>query len=72
MAVMVVEILNTALEKLCDFVHPKLHPQIKVIKDIAASAALIAAVGSVIIGVLVFFDGPEEVLINLFFAVNFF
>ncbi|MCX8500528.1 MAG: diacylglycerol kinase [Alphaproteobacteria bacterium] len=36
-----VEALNTAIEILCDHVTPEYHLQIKMIKDIAASASLI-------------------------------
>ena len=53
-AVLTLEMINTAIEKLCDVVHPGYHPQIKVIKDIAAGAVLLAAVGSVIAGAIIF------------------
>ena len=52
--VVTLEMINTALEKLCDVVHPGYHPQIKIIKDIAAGAVLIAALGSIIIGAIIF------------------
>lgn len=51
---LVVEMLNTALEKLCDVVHPEQHPGIKKVKDIAAGAVLIAALFSVVIGLIIF------------------
>ena len=47
------EAINTALEKLCDFVSPGLHPQIKAIKDMASGAVLIVAIVAVVVGVLV-------------------
>jgi diacylglycerol kinase len=40
--VLVAELLNSAIEILCDFVEPQQHPQIGAIKDIAAAAAGIA------------------------------
>jgi diacylglycerol kinase (ATP) len=52
--VLITEMLNTAIEFLCDFVSPQLHPQIKNIKDIAAGAVLIAAFGAIAIGCVVF------------------
>lgn len=52
--VLTLEMINTALEKLCDVVHPGYHPQIKIIKDIAAGAVFIAALGSVIAGAVIF------------------
>lgn len=52
--VLTLEMINTAIEKLCDVVHPGYHPQIKIIKDIAAGAVLLAAIGSVAAGAVVF------------------
>jgi diacylglycerol kinase len=46
--------LNSALEKLCDLVQPDLHPQIKIIKDVAAAAVLWACLISTAIGALIF------------------
>lgn len=45
-AVIAAELLNTALEHLVDHVHPDLHPKIRVVKDCAAGAVLIAALGA--------------------------
>lgn len=52
--VFVTEMLNTAIEFLCDFVSPQIHPQIKKIKDISAAAVLIASIAAVFIGLLIF------------------
>ena len=48
------EMLNTAIEKLCDVIHKEVHPGIKKIKDIAAGAVLVAALFSLITGVVIF------------------
>ncbi len=48
------EMLNTALEKLCDEFCPHYNPAIKLIKDISAGAVLCAAVISVIVGLIIF------------------
>jgi diacylglycerol kinase (ATP) len=54
--VWITEALNTCIEKLCDFAcDNKLHPAIKIIKDIAAAAVLIAAGVSIVAGIIVFF-----------------
>ncbi|HEU4649401.1 MAG TPA: diacylglycerol kinase family protein [Gemmatimonadales bacterium] len=53
-AVWVAEALNTAFEALCDVASPSLHPMVERAKDVAAGAVLIAAIGAVIIGLLVF------------------
>ena len=47
------EAMNTAIEKLCDFVSPGLHPQIKAIKDMSSGAVLILAITAVIAGAVV-------------------
>lgn len=38
-----IELLNTAIEKLCDHVTPELHDQIKIVKDVGSAAVLMAA-----------------------------
>lgn len=47
------EAINTAIEKLCDFVSPGMHPQIKAIKDLSSGAVLILALTAVAVGVVV-------------------
>ncbi|MBL7930579.1 MAG: diacylglycerol kinase family protein [Bacteroidia bacterium] len=48
------EIINTAIEKLCDLVMPDQHPTIKYIKDISAAAVLIACGFAVVTGLIIF------------------
>lgn len=48
------EMFNSALEKLCDFVMPEKHPKIKYIKDVSAGAVLIACVFALIAGLIIF------------------
>src|SRR4051812_11726502 len=48
-AVLSLEMINSALEKLCDVVQEDCHPTIKIVKDVAAGAVLWASVVSVII-----------------------
>lgn len=45
-AVLAAELLNTALERLADLLHPQQHPQIRVIKDCAAAAVLVLSIGA--------------------------
>lgn len=51
------EALNTALEFLADAVTQEFHALILQAKDVAAAAVLIAAIGALVIGLLVF--GPH-------------
>lgn len=55
--VWVAEALNTALEFLADAVTQEFHPLILQAKDVAAAAVLVAAIGALVIGLLVF--GPH-------------
>jgi diacylglycerol kinase len=53
--VFAIEIMNTAIEKLLDIVHPESHSQIAYIKDALAGAVLIAALIALGVGVFVFY-----------------
>ena len=52
--VLVLELINTALESLIDISSPDIHPKAKIAKDVAAASVLIAALTSIFIGVLLF------------------
>lgn len=49
-----IEGLNTAVEKIADFIHPEYHKQIGFIKDIAAGAVFFAAFTAVTIGCIIY------------------
>ena len=49
--VITAELINTALEHLVDHVHPAIHPTIKIVKDCAAAAVLVASLGAIAIAV---------------------
>ena len=51
------ELLNTAIEALTDLASPAWHPLAGTAKDVAAGAVLLAAVGALVVGALVF--GPR-------------
>lgn len=48
------EIINSAIEKLCDLVCPDFNLTIKKVKDMSASAVLFSAIISFIIGCIIF------------------
>lgn len=52
--VVLAEILNTALEKIADFVQPEKDARIKIIKDLAAAGVLWCVIIAVVIGGIVF------------------
>ena len=47
------EFINTALEAVVDLVSPELHPLAKIGKDVSAAAVLVAAITSVVVGLLI-------------------
>src|SRR4051794_27456175 len=51
--VLVAEAFNTAVEAAVDLASPEIHPLARRAKDVAAGGVLIAALASVVIGVLV-------------------
>jgi len=63
MAVWTAEALNTAFEYLADAASPEFHPLVAKPKDVAAGAVLIAAIGSAVIGLMIFWPhimGPAQ------------
>ncbi len=52
--VLILELVNTSIEALVDLVSPEIQEKAKLAKDVAAATVLIASIGSVIIGVLLF------------------
>ena len=50
-AVLAAELFNTAIEHLADHLHPELHPAIRIVKDCAAAAVLLAVMGAIGVGV---------------------
>ena len=57
------EIINSAIEKLCDLVCPQFNLTIKKVKDMSAAAVLLAAIISFVIGCIIFL--PK--IIHLFY-----
>lgn len=52
--VLTIELVNSAFEALIDHLHPDRHPEVRVIKDMAAGAVLLASIGAIITGILLF------------------
>lgn len=52
--VLALEMTNSVLEKLIDFLYPDQHDHVKWIKDVAAGAVLWAAVLSAVVGGIIF------------------
>lgn len=68
-AVLSAEIFNTAIEKLCDFIHPKFDKRIGFIKDISAGAVFLMTVLSIVVGILIYskYIFPEIEFLKTFY-----
>ncbi|MDX1327105.1 MAG: diacylglycerol kinase family protein [Arenibacter sp.] len=49
-----IEGMNTAIEKLSDFVQPNFDPRIGFIKDIAAGAVLLVSIAACVVGLIIY------------------
>lgn len=54
LVVFVAEMVNTAIEEMVDLIVQEHREQARIAKDVAAGMVLIAAIGSVVIGVVIF------------------
>jgi len=52
--VFILEIINSSIENIADFISPEKHEMIKRIKDLSASGVLISAITALIIGLIIF------------------
>jgi len=63
--VFIAELLNTAVEKLADFVEPNTNKTIGEIKDYGAAAVLTAALVAIVLGSIVFIPKLIQLVLNL-------
>jgi diacylglycerol kinase (ATP) len=49
--VLAMELLNSALEALVDLLHPDSHPEVRILKDMAAASVLLVSCGAVAVAV---------------------
>lgn len=52
--VLMAELFNTALEKICNMIHKETNPTIKIIKDVSAAAVTVTAFFAFIAGLIIF------------------
>ena len=68
--VIVLELINTAIEKTIDMVTTEYHPLAKLAKDISAGAVLIAALNAMLVGYLLFFDKLNDLTGLIIFKIR--
>lgn len=68
--VLIAEMINTAIEATIDLITNEFHPLARVVKDIAAGAVLIAAINSLVVGYLLFFDRLNPYTNKILFKIK--
>lgn len=63
-AVLVLEVMNSIMERLADALQPRLSLMVKEVKDMMAGAVLLASVTSVVVGVLIFWPHLKPLLVQ--------
>lgn len=58
--VLILELLNSAVEKMADVLKPRLSLQIHSVKDIMAGMVLISSLGALIVGIIIFYPHVVE------------
>lgn len=53
-SVLILELINTAVESIVDMVSPEIHPKAKIAKDVSAGAVLVASIAAAFVGALLF------------------
>ena len=53
--VLSLELVNTSIERMLDMMKPRVHPYVRVIKDLVAGAVLIGSLTALLVGALIFF-----------------
>ena len=54
MVVLIMELLNTVMERIVDILKPRVHPYARLIKDIMAATVLVSSIFAIIIGLVIF------------------
>jgi len=53
--VLVLEMLNSVIERFIDVLKPRVHTYVRDMKDIAAGSVLLASIGAILIGIIIFY-----------------
>ncbi|MFD1018794.1 diacylglycerol kinase family protein [Thalassobacillus hwangdonensis] len=60
--VLSLEMINTSIERVMNHLSPEFHPAVGAVKDVAAGAVLVAAIFSIIIGMIIFLPKLTSIL----------
>lgn len=62
LSVLILELLNSALEKFLDILKPRLQLHVARVKDIMAAMVLLASIGALVIGGMIFLPYIIEII----------
>ncbi|MBO3443164.1 MULTISPECIES: diacylglycerol kinase [Clostridia] len=68
--VVISEMFNTAIEKTIDMITEEYNVLAKIAKDVAAGGVLIAALNSVVVGYLLFYDKITDISVRLMYTIR--
>lgn len=68
--VLMLELLNTAMEALMDILRPRLDERVEIAKDIMAGAVLLVGMGSAAVGAVIFWPHIVETLVPLWYNMT--
>lgn len=63
-SVLVIELINTILERVVDILKPRVHPYAQLIKDVMAAAVLIASIAAVVTGIIIFYPYFQAIFLQ--------
>jgi diacylglycerol kinase (ATP) len=69
-SVIVLELINTAIEATIDVLANYYHPLAKIAKNVSAGAVLVAASNAIVVGYLLFFDKLKPITNNVLFKIK--
>lgn len=63
--VLIMEIINSAFEKIADMFKPRIHVYAEIVKNIMAGAVLISSLTALIIGIIIFYPYISDFFIKI-------
>ncbi len=61
-AVIALELLNSAIEAVIDLLHPTIHPEVKVIKDMIAGAVLLLSIAALLVALAMLVESRYRII----------
>ncbi len=61
-SVLILELINSVMERFLDFLQPADDPRVRIIKDLLAAIVLVVSLAAIVIGVLVFWPHVADIL----------